>query len=369
MRQLLPKVAEERKRRVLRWVVHNFIKTSRPLASSSIAEESGLELSSATIRNVLKELEDEGFLQQPHTSAGRIPTDRGYRFYVDYLENAQRLASNEKASIEEQYGSRLSELDRLLSQTSKLLSHISHKTGLVLSPKIEKATIRRLELIALGGPRVLAIVVTQAGQIRHWPIKLSFVPSAKRVQRLNRFLNEHACGRSIGEIQSTLAAEIEGADRELRDLRTLADQLLGEIGGLVTPEDLYLDGATSLIEGAEDLGDLGEIQSTLRVLEERQALTELLQEEFDQRLKNGVDAEHSMVSVRIGEENALPELKNFSLVTTTYNKGDKVVGMLGILGPKRMEYPRMISLVEHISGMVSRTLESWETGLEDDDDL
>lgn len=369
MRQLLPKVAEERKRRVLRWVVHHYIKTSRPLASSSIAEESGLKLSSATIRSILKELEDEGFLQQPHTSAGRIPTDQGYRCYVDYLENAQRLASNEKARIEEQYGSRVAELDNLLSQTSKLLSHISRKTGLVLSPKIERQTLRRLELIPLGGSQVLAIVVTQTGQIRHWPIKLSFAPSAKRIQLLNRFLNEHACGKSIGEIQSTLASQIEAADRELRDLRSLADQLLGEIRGLAAPDNLYLDGTTSLIEGAEEIGDLGEIQHAMRVFDERQALTELMEEEFDRRVKTGVDPERSAVSVRIGGENALPELKNFSLVTTTYNKGGQVVGMLGILGPKRMEYPRMISLVKHISSMVSRTLNSWETGIESDDEV
>jgi heat-inducible transcriptional repressor len=360
MRQLNPKVAEDRKRRVLQWVVDNFIKTCRPCASSIIANEAGLELSSATIRSILKDLEDEGYLYQPHTSSGRIPTDSGYRFYVDYLESVQRLAAAEKTRIEQQYNERVAELDGVLSQTSKLLSHVSNKTGLVLRPTLENATLRRLELIPLGGAQVLAIVVTDSGQVRHWPVRLSFVPSAKRINTLNRFLNDHARGKSVGEIQSTLALQIEKAEAELRDIQELANTLLTEISALETPsERLILDGAASLMEGAQEMGDLTEIQSMMRVLEERQALTEILQNEFAESVA-AHDDDQKLVRVRIGAENDLQELRNVSLVTTTYRLGDKSVGVLGILGPKRMEYARMISLVDHVSQMVSRSMESWD---------
>lgn len=359
MRQLNPKVAEDRKRTVLRWVVHNYIKTSRPIASSIIAEEAGLELSSASIRGILKELEDEGYLHQPHTSAGRVPTDTGYRFYVDYLEDIQRLASTEKSRIEREVGTRLEELDNLLSQTSKLLSHISRKAGLVLSPRIESQKLRRLELIPLGGRRVLAIVVTDTGQVRHWPVELSFAPSVKRIQVLNRFLNEHAEGKSIGEIHDTLAGHVERADRELRDLQALSQELLGELGGAAPSEPLYLDNAASLMEGAQDFGSFEELQSMMRVLEERRALVELLQNEFGVELAAGQPS-RPLVRVSIGAENRLPELKNLSLVTTAYRMGDKVVGVLGVLGTKRMEYARMIGLVEHISRVVSKALENWD---------
>src|SRR5579862_6077401 len=140
MRQLDPQVVQERKRKLLQWVIHSYIKTSRPIASQDISQESGLGLSSASIRSVLKELEDEGYLHQPHTSAGRVPTDKGYRFYVDYLSGVQRLASQEKEHIEREYSTRMAEMDNLLAQTSRLLSHVSHSAGLVLSPKVEKQT-------------------------------------------------------------------------------------------------------------------------------------------------------------------------------------------------------------------------------------
>jgi heat-inducible transcriptional repressor len=359
MRQLDPTVAAERKRRVLQWVVHHYIETSRPIASSSIAEAGGLELSSATIRNILKELEDEGFLQQPHTSAGRIPTDRGYRMYVDYLHDVQRLASNEKASIERQYGNRLEELDRLLLQTSKVLSHLSHKTGLVLSPDFDRQTLKRLELIPLGHKQVLAIVVTQTGQVRHWPIQLSFDPSADRLNVLNRFLNDHVLGRSISEVRRTLTERIETAERELRELHTLASQLLEEIDHAEAPEKLFLDGTVSLVDDSAELGDIADIQSLMRVMEERKVIARLLQDEV-QTAASDPDAESKAVQVRIGEENAIPELKNLSLVTTVYRVGGRPVGALGVLGGKRMEYSRMMSLVDYVGRVVSRTLEQWE---------
>lgn len=360
MRQLDPKIAEERKRKVLHWVVHNYIKTSRPIASSIIANEAGMDLSSATIRNILKELEEEGCLQQPHTSSGRIPTDRGYRFYVDYLHDVRRLAAAEKARIESQYESRLEELDNLLSQTSKILSHITNKTGLVLSPKVETQTLRRLDLIPLGGPQVLVVVVTQAGQVRHWPIRLPFVPPPNRIQMLNNFLNEQVQGMSIRQVREVLASRIDAAGRELRELHSLTDKLLDEVDGMMGPDELYLDGALTLMQGAEELGDLDEIHSMMRLMEERRSLARLLEDEFRSRLKDADETESGLVKVRIGEENPIPELRRLSLVTTAYKMNDKVVGVLGILGSKRMEYSRMMSLVDYVSRLVTRTLESWD---------
>jgi len=359
MRQLDPKVALARKRRVLQWVVHNYIKTSRPIASSTVADEAGLELSSATIRSILKDLEDEGYLGQPHTSSGRIPTDRGYRFYVDYLQDIQRLASNEKARIERRYTRRMEELDHLLSQTSSVLSHLSHKAGLVLSPNIEQQRLKRIELIPLGPQRVLAIVVTQSGLVRHWPIRLSFTPSANRLNVLNRFLNEHVEGFTVSEVRGTIAARIEQAERELKELHVLASQLFDEIDTIEGPEELYLDGALSLMQGADAIGDVSELQSLIRVVEDRQSLARVLQAEMREFDPDADDGRRT-VCIRIGEENRIPELRNLSLVTTTYRLKNRAVGMLGILGDKRMEYSRMISLVEYIGDLVSRSLEDWE---------
>lgn len=366
MRQLNPKVAEERKKKVLQWVVHYHIKTSRPIASSVIAEEAGLDLSSATIRSILSELEDEGYLHQPHTSAGRVPTDRGYRFYVDYIHDVQRLASAEKAEIEKQYGNRLDELDRVLSQTSRLLSSASHGAGLVISPRVESQGLKRLELIHLGGNKVLAIIVTKAGKVLHWPMQLSFVPTPDRVHMLNRFLNEHVEGKSIREVQQILAVQLEQAEREIRELQQFAHALLGELESAVAPEDLYLEGATSVVAHTGDLGDLRELQQLVGVLEERHRLSELLQERFRKQIERARAGDETGVDVLIGEETNLPALRNISLVTTTYRAGDQMVGLLGVLGPKRMEYTRMMSLVDYMGHVVSRALEAWDVEPKED---
>lgn len=364
MRHLDPKVASERKERVLRWVVHNYIKNKRPIASANIAEESGLDLSSATIRAVLAELEDEGFLTQPHTSAGRIPTDRGYRTFVDFLENVQRMASTEKERLEAQYNNRLEELDNLLAQTSRLLSSVSHKTGLVLSPKIERQTLKRLEIIPLGPRQLLAIVITQTGQVRHWPLQVSTPIPPNRLAALNRLINEHAVGRTIGEVRETLGQRLEAVEKDLRELQSLARMLLGEVDGAGAPDPLYLEGATTLVEGLDEPAELEDLQRVMRVMEERAALARVLEED----LREAVDAPQGAlapVRVRIGGENRLPELRSLSLVTTTYKMKDRVVGVLGILGPKRMEYERMMALVQTMGGILSRSLEVWEP--EDDE--
>ncbi len=362
MRQLKPHVAAGRKQRVLQWVVSNYIKTNRPIASAIIASESGLGLSSATIRSILSELETDGFLTQPHTSAGRVPTDRGYRCYVDFLHDIQRLASNEKERLEAQYSNRLEELDNLLVQTSRLLSSTTRKTGLVLSPKIERQTLKRLELIPLGPKQLLAIVVTQTGQIRHWPVRLAAPIPPNRLAALNRLVNEHARGRTIGEVREALAARLAEAERDLRELQALAQQLLSEVDRGEAPKPLYLEGATSLVEVMDQPGEFGELQSLMRVMDERAELARLLEADLGDAL---ADPGRRAVRVRIGKENEIVELKNLSLVTSTYRLKDRVVGVLGILGPKRMEYRRMMSLVEYMGGLLSRSLDAWEP--EDDE--
>jgi len=363
VRQLRPDVVENRKKRLLQWVIHRYIKTSAPVASQTVSEAGGMDLSSATIRNVLKELEEGGYLEQPHTSAGRVPTDKGYRFYVDYLMDVQRLAAEEKARIESQYASRTEELDHLLSETSKLLSHASHSAGLVLSPKMEKQVLKRLELVPMGGKQILAVVVTQAGLIRHWPIKLSVMPTAAQINRLNRFLNEHMKSKSISEVRAAVQEKMERAERELRDLGGLAKQLLDEVAWVEEPGELYMEGTTRILAHPEDLGGMDDIQSLIQVIEGKKMLARVLERELEEHSKapSAKTGKKSAVRVRIGKENALPALRNMSLITTAYTLGDQVVGVLGILGAKRMEYSRMMGLVDLVSRQVSETLRSWDS--------
>lgn len=357
MRQLKPEVVEQRKKSLLQWVIHYYVKTSKPVSSAVIAEEGKFDLSSATIRNILQELENEGYLAQPHTSSGREPTDKGYRFYVDYLIDVQRMAAEEKQRLESQYHTRTGELDILLSETSKLLSKVSHGAGLVLSPQAKSQHLKRLELIHLGGKSVLGILVTEAGLIRHWPIHLHFAPTARQINLLNRFLNDTIRGQSLHKVQEVVMARLRQMEAEFRDLNLLAGELLREVSLVAAPEALFVEGAANILDQAEEIGDLQSVQSLMRVIGEKSRLAGLMESQLSAEAG-------SRPIVRIGRESGIPELQGLSLVTHVYRRGDEVVGVLGVLGTKRMEYSRMMALVESMGDIVSRRLMSWE---EDED--
>ena len=356
-RQLKPEVVERRKKQLLQWVIHYYIKTSHPVSSSAICDEAGMDLSAASIRNILQELENEGYLHQPHTSSGREPTDKGYRFYVDYLIDIQRLASDEKERIENSYRNRVEELDTLLSETSKLLSRVSQGAGLVLQPKIKSHALKRLELIHLSGRQVLGILVTEAGFVRHWPIQLGFTPTSRQINMLNRFLNENIRGCSAKQAQTAVMNKLRQMEEEFRELNLLGGELLKEVGAVFEPDALYFEGTDNIVAHASDIGDLRAVQSLMRLLGEKNAIAGLLEAEIN--LPKGTERSLKP-SVRIGQESGIPELSGVSLVTKTYRHGDRIVGVLGILGSKRMEYSRMISLVDYMSELVSRKLQSWD---------
>ncbi|MBI5623874.1 MAG: heat-inducible transcription repressor HrcA [Elusimicrobia bacterium] len=358
MRQLKPDVVEKRKRDLLQWIIHYYIKTSRPVASSAIATESGVDLSSATIRNILSELEQEGYLHQPHASAGRVPTDKGYRFYVDYLVSIQRLAADEKQKIERQYSRHISELDTLLSETSKLLSRASHGAGLVLSTHLRQHVLKRIEIIAVSGRNGLAILVTEEGLVRHWPITLPFEATPRHLTVINRFLNENLRGCCVSEARRVVTERLRELESEFREVSDLARTLLDEMAHVVVPEALYVDGADNILVSADDFADLAEVQGLMRLLNEKRALAGLLEQEIRAEEKGAAEAGH-LPGVRIGLESGIPALAGMSLVSRVYRHKGHPVGVLGILGSKRMEYSRMLGLVDYVGSLVTREMQSW----------
>jgi heat-inducible transcriptional repressor len=221
-------------------------------------------------------------------------------------------------------------------------------------------TLRRLEIIPLSGKNVLAILVTEAGLVRHWPIRMAFAPTARQINVLNRFLNDTICGCSIKDAQALVMAQLLKMEREFQELTGLADDLLREVGQVVAPEALYVEGADNILSYAEDIGDLSTVQSLMRVFNEKRRLTGLLEHELDIKSHIPGQVGRPRPHVSIGAESGLPELKDLSLVTTTYKYHDRVVGVLGILGSKRMEYSRMMSLVDYLSGIVTRQMLTWE---------
>jgi heat-inducible transcriptional repressor len=295
---------------------------------------------------MLLDLEKEGFLMQPHTSAGRVPSDKGYRFYVDSLLEVQSLAATEEERIRKEYSVRAKELEHLMVSTSRMLSSLSSYTGMVLSPRLDKSILHRLQLIPLGTNQILVVVVSQAGQIRHRVVQLSRSISASRLVLVSDLLNERLKGLPLSEVRTQILHHIEAIQEEQTEAFAVAQELVREAFDIKSNEgELYVDGREKIFS-FPDLADFSELSGLLKVVEQKNLLTSVLEKAMK---KEGL-------SVKIGAENTRPELRSVSLVSNTYKLGDHTIGVLGILGPRRMEYGRMIALVEGVTKIVNQML-------------
>ncbi len=363
MRRTAPEVAEKRKKDLLQWTIHYYLRTSRPVPSAVIAEESGLDLSPARIRSLLQELDEEGYLHQPHTSAGREPTDKGYRFFVDYLMDVQRLAEREKESLEKRYDEGLSELDSLLSETSRLLSMSSRAAGLALAAPLSSQGLKRLELVRLDSRHLLGVLVTESGLIRHWTIPMENTPDAGRLATVNRFLAEAARGLPLADVKAALSRKLAQMEAEFKNLLAATRATMASLDHLSEEDPFYLSGTDNILERAEEIGDMRTVQALMRWVGEKESLAGLLRSEMEKAVAKASLPEQPnafAVRVRIGEEMGTPELAGLSLVTTAYRHKGRPVGVLGILGTKRMAYPRMMSLLSYLGDLVSQKLEGWD---------
>jgi len=345
----LNETLNEREQTILQAVVQCYITTAEPVGSRTIVKRYSLELSPATVRNVMSDLEELGYLQQLHTSSGRVPTDKGYRYFVNYLMRVQELSLSERNRIDHELSARLRDADEVLRQTSQLLALITHQTGIVKAPDERSVEVRHIEVVEVASNRGAVLVADNYGRVHTVMMPLDAPVQTEDLVKLNRFLNDHLRGVLIGRIPSA----IEDVMRSLMDeQRRLAEKALQVVSFLPRsrPGQLYLEGTTQLFEQPE-FHDVGRAREVFGLFEERDRLVQLLQA--------GI-ADHPMLvpSVLIGSELQQPGLQEISVVASPYRIGDKAVGVLGVLGPRRMPYPRLTAIVDYTAGMVSRFLTS-----------
>src|SRR5262245_6715679 len=336
----------DRSRRILAALVREYIATGEPVPSSQLAGAAGLGVSSATVRNELARLEEEGFLQQPHTSAGRIPTDRGYRFYVDLLLEARRPArtsSAVEARLRREGAAPL--VDTVLSQASHLVSQASRHLGFALRPAHEAAVFDRVEFVPLGGSRVLVVIIARGGQVIQKVIEVDEALDSDELRQAASYLNVEFSGLPLYRAREAVVDRMN-QERLLYDKLMARAIRLGSstFSDLPGEPALYVDGAASLLDQNPEL-DLGTLHALLVMIEEKQRLIRLLNEYID----------GPGLMVVIGAEHPDPSLRSFSLVASTYQDGD-VIGTIGIIGPTRMRYPRAIAVVDGAAQAVSRVL-------------
>lgn len=354
MRTLSEFEQEDRKRKLLQAVIHEYIKTGKPVGSAHLATSYKLDLSPATLRNIMAELEEEEFLSHPHTSAGRVPTDKAYRFYVDTIMEVQRLAQMEEDRLRKDYEARLKEISGLMLSTSRTLSVMSKYTGFVWTPGLEKSRLQHVELIPLDPRRMLAVLVSDSGVVKHRQVSFDTPVPTEFLNDLKSLLNQELRGKPFSEARETFLEHVDRITRRQLDLVELAKRLAKDAFTLGNEEgDLYMEGAGSLLS-LPDFQNQEDIRSLVQLLDGRNHLGDLLSRQMEGPPSAG---KTKGVTVRIGSENKNPELQNLSLVSSSYTVNGRQVGVLGILGPRRMEYSRMVAVVDAVSRMVSQALE------------
>ncbi len=335
---------EERKQQILQALILDYIATGDPVGSRTIARKYKLGVSSATIRNEMADLEELGLIEQPYTSAGRIPSQLGYRYYVDCLMERKPLADSVKKYIQDTLLDKIKETESLIQLASKLLSQLTNYTAIVMAPTYGKNVLRHVQLLPLENNKVVLVIVLDNGHVEHRTLDFSLSLRGEDFERLSAILNAHLRGLSLEQWKSGVFQAIY---HELDYQKRLLNQVMELVENVLSVEyesKVYLGGALNILNQPE-FKDVEKVKVILELLEEERALKEVL----------GMGQELG-ISVKIGTENPHEGMKDCSLITATYELNGKVIGTLGVLGPTRMEYSKAVSVVDFLTSALAEGL-------------
>lgn len=339
-------IMDDRKKRILQAIIDDYIDKAEPIGSRTIARKYELGLSSATIRNEMADLEEMGYLAQPHTSAGRVPSDKGYRLYVDKLMPQRSLNSDEIRELKSAVNTRVYELSQLLKQATAVLSNFTKYTTMAVTPRMRSSTIRTVQVVPVDPGKALVVVVNNAGIVRNALIKVSEHATSEMLGRISNLLNDRLSGLTF-EQADTERIRILGREAGV-SVDILQPILDGTADCIHQMEDheMYVEGSTNILNHPE-FKDMDKAKQFLSLLDEK---TSICRAVYDSARPNGI-------SVRIGSENDLSSIRDCSLVTVSYNVADTMVGTIGIIGPTRMEYGKVISSIRYMKRLVSEEID------------
>jgi heat-inducible transcriptional repressor len=339
-------VLDERSREVLKLLIQLHIATGEPVGSESLSRLMNRTVSPATVRNIMAELEKKGFLSHPHTSAGRMPTDEGYRVYVDSLMGRAALGAREAAAIDSELLPGDSSPQGVAEHASQLLSRLSRSVGFVITPDLARATFHHIDLVRLPQPRVLVVMVSRTGLVTHRVIEVEEQLGQSDLQACANYLNEHFAGMTLDAVRARLL-------QMMREDKALYDSLLMKVLSVATPAfaaeseapGVYMDGASNILDRPE-FEDVDRLRALFKTFEHKSRLVKIVTACLDP----------AGIRVVIGREIPDPDLQGVSLVATAFPVGAEGWA-LGVMGPTRMEYPHVVSVVDHMARAVSHALQ------------
>lgn len=339
-----------RERDILDILISEYISTALPVGSGTIAQRGALGLSTATIRNVLAQLEEMGFLVQPHTSAGRVPTNAGLRYYINTIVKRHSLSDEEQGAIYSQVQSSGGGIDSVLKKTGEILSLMSNYTGLVVLPKLNNVVLKHIEFIPLTSGKIMGIFVSREGDVHNWVIDVGEEFTYLDIEKMSNYCNKFFYGLTLQKARNKAVRELNEEQARYDRLTSIAILWSSEMFGSVSDGELLVEGEAKLLKVPE-FANMERLRQVVEALEEKKKLVHLLNRAVD----------GNEVCVFIGTESGYDAVSDCGIVTTAYKKGGEVLGTIGVIGPARMDYSRIIPTVDFTARLVSRVIETNST--------
>ncbi|NFN43690.1 heat-inducible transcriptional repressor HrcA [Clostridium botulinum] len=327
---------DDRKIKILQAIINDYIHTGDPVGSRTIAKKYNLGVGSATIRNEMADLEDMGYLEQLHASSGRVPSNKGYRLYVDSLMENQLLTPEENLKIKQYIiDTAMLEVDKIVRQTSSLLSELTNLTCVIQTPSVNKSFIKSLQLMKVDSTTLVSVIITDAGVMKNHIIRVNSTPTIEELNKINAVINRRLVNLCIEQINlqviNQLKEDLQGYDELFNALLT---PLYETLKNAADSPDLIMEGATNIFNYPE-YNDIEKAKEMLSLLNDKESLRDLLKTNKD-------------ITIRIGEENYKPQAKDCSIIAAEYSFGDRPIGTIGLIGPKRIDYSKVISIMAEI---------------------
>ena len=339
----------ERDKNILKVIVKDYIATGEPVGSRTVAKQSDLNLGPASIRNVMADLEELGLLQQPHTSAGRIPTEQGLRLFVDLLLEREELASEEQAMIMSAYQTCGADMAQLMRGTCRVLSALSHYTGIIMAAPLHETLFNRIEFIRIKRNQVLVIFVAASGLVQNRVVEMEEDLRQEELDTITNYLNSQLSGFTLREVRERIVEEMHQEKVAYDQLLQKALQLEGGVLEQREERDLFIEGQTNILD-EPTFADVGRMKELFKTFEEKSLLVKLL----DRSMKS------QGVQILLGSECGVAGIEGCSLITATYGHPSQFLGILGVIGPLRMNYSRIIPVVDYTAKLLTDMLKSGE---------
>jgi heat-inducible transcriptional repressor len=332
---------------ILQVIIDDFIRSGQPVGSRTLSKKDEITFSSATIRNEMADLEELGYIEKTHISSGRVPSEKGYRYYVDHLLSPQRLTQEDIGKIKSIFAERIYELEKVVQKSAQILSDLTNYTSIVLGPAVKDNKLKRIQIIPLNKETAVAIIVTDTGHVENRVITIPASINLSDLEKMVNILNERLIGVPIvdlkdkiyKEVATVLKAHIHNYDSMLK---TISDTL-----DLQPAEKMFFGGKTNMLIQPE-FSDIEKVRSIMTMIEQEKDFYNLLRKHNKQGIQ-----------VTIGKENQLSGMENCSLITATYSVGTEQLGTIAILGPTRMEYSRVITILNRVASDLSTVLTKW----------